>query len=139
MSIRSDLRNYLVSKTGITNLIASRIYPVRRPQAVTGDSICFWRTSGDHDHNLTGSSGTAIPSFAIDVLSDDYTRADAIAEAVRQVMQGFAGTMGTTVVKSVILVDEQDGYDDPADGSDKLTYRIALLYRIRYTESKPTP
>lgn len=142
MSIRGDLRTHLAAQTGITNLIGGatpRIYPVRRPQAVTGDAICFWRTSGGHDHNLTGSSGTAIGTFAIEAISSSYTNADAIAEAIRQGMQGFSGTMGSTAVKSVILDDEQDGYDDPLDGSDVVTYRIALLYRIRYTESKPTP
>lgn len=137
MSIRSDLRTYLLSNTEITDLVGQRIFPCRRPQNVTGDAICFWRTSGDHDHNLTGSSGTAIPTFAIEVLSTTYLTADAIAEAVRQVMQGFRGDMGTTEVKTVILADEQDGFDENDKGDDVATYRIALLYRIRYTESKP--
>ena len=139
MSIRTDLRTYLLSKTGITTLIGQRIFACRRPQNVTGDALCFWRTSGGHDHNLQGSSGTAIPTFALEVLSTDYMAADTIAEAVRQAMQGFSGSMGSTVVKSVILADEQDGFDESEKSDDETTFRIALLYQIRYTESKPTP
>lgn len=135
--IRASLYAYLSSQTGITNLVGQRIYPVVRPQGVSGDAICFWRTSGGHDHNLTGSSGTAIPSFSIEVLSDSYTQAEIIAEAVREAMQGFSGTMGTTQVKTVILEDEKDAYDAPQDATDAPTFIIALLYRIRYTESKP--
>lgn len=79
-----------------------------------------------------------MPTFAIVCISTSYTAADAIAEAVRQAMQGFRGTMGSTTVSTVLLADEQDEYDEPEDASDKGTYRIILLYRIRYAESKPT-
>lgn len=142
MSIRSALFTYLAGKAGVTAIVGTspvRIYPVVRPQGGDMPALTYARMSGGHDHNLQGSSGTAIPTFELDCFGDTYAQADALAEAIRQVMQGFSGTMGSVAVKSVILDDESDGYDPPEDDSDRGAFYISLKYRIRYTESIPTP
>lgn len=107
------------------------------PQSAQRPAITYQRVTGGHEHRLTGSSGTAIPTFELDCWADSYEAADQLAEAVRQVMQGFSGTMGSTTVHSVILDDEADQFTPPSDGSDNGIYSITLRYRIRHTESIP--
>lgn len=80
-----------------------------------------------------------MPTFEIDCWADSYSGADTLAEAVRQELQGFSGTMGSDTVTSVTLDDEEDAYEPPDDGSDEGIFRITLRYRIQYRESKPTP
>jgi len=134
--IRSSLRSHLATHVAS---VGSRIYPVVLPEGHDNNltAITYSRVTGGHDHNLKQATGSAIPTFEIDCWSKSYEAADQLAEAVRQQMQGFSGTMGATSVKSVILDDEQDAYEAPQDGSDNGLYRITLRYRIRYTESVP--
>lgn len=100
--------------------------------------MTFERLSGGHDHTLSAAAGSAIPRFRIHCWGSTDTGVDALAEALRNVMQGFSGTMGSTTVQSVILEDEFDEYEDPEDGSDNGVFGIAHDYQIRYAESLPT-
>ncbi|WP_254509887.1 tail completion protein gp17 [Anatilimnocola floriformis] len=134
--IRSSLRQYLA--TNLANLVGSRIFPLVLPQSAARPAITYARTTGGHDHNLKQATGSAIPVFELDCWADSYEAADQLAEAVRQKMQGFSGTMGSVSVRAVILDDEVDAFEVPSDGSDNGIYRISLKYRIRYDESIPT-
>lgn len=145
-SIRSALFSYLSGKTGVTAIVGTspvRLYPLARPQGGELPAMTYARVTGGHDHNLTAASGTAIPTFELDCFAETYAEADALAEAIRQVMQGFSGSFGTggnaVAVKAVLLDDESDGYDLPQDDSDRGAFFITLRYRIRYSESIPTP
>ena len=143
MSIRSDLRTYLQSKSEITDIVANRIFPVVlpegfRPAQNNQPAITYSRVTAGHEHVAKGSAGNAIPIFEL-VCWGNYDAADNLAEALRLVMQGFDGPMGTTSVQSCIYDDETDGYEDAADGSDDGDYTITLRYRIRYVAALPTP
>lgn len=140
MSIRSGLFSYLSGQASVTAIVGTspaRIYPVYLPEGRPRPSLLYKRTDGGHDHTLKGSAGNALAKFEIDVIADSYSEADALAEVVRQVMQGFKGMFGTTDVRSVILDDELDDYVGPIDASDKGVFFITLTYSIRYTESVP--
>src|SRR5262245_3914279 len=129
--IRSDLRNYLTT-------VCSRVYPVVLPQGVALPAITYSRVTGGHDHNLKSATGSAIPTFELNCLALSYQQADELAEAVRQKMQGFSGTLGTSEVRSTILDDEADSFESLQDDSDDGVFIITLRYRIRYDESVPT-
>lgn len=137
MSIRSDLRKYLSEQDTIIPVVASRIYPILRPQDDALPALTYTRMTGGHGHNLKQSSGWAIATFEIECLAETYAAADALAEIVRQKMQGFSGLMGTTKVQSAILDDESDSIEAPEDDSDEVVFIITLYYRILHTESVP--
>lgn len=140
MSIRSGLRTYLASQPAITAIVGpSGIYPVRLPQTAAVPALLYRRETGGHDHVLTGSGGHALANFRLDCVADKYADVDALAEAVRQALQGFSGSMGDATVRNVILEDEHDDYVAPLDGSDVGLFVTSLTYRIRYTESVPAP
>ena len=139
MSTRSDLKTYLESKSTITAVVSTRIFGVKRPQKIrTLPAITFERMNGGHDHTLSAAAGSAIPRFRIRCWAATYVAADALAEILRNVMQGYRGTMGSTTVQSVILDDEFDEYEESEDGSDQGVFGIAHDYLIRYVESVPT-
>jgi hypothetical protein len=136
--IRSSLRTYLLAQAPLAALIGDRLYPVACPETATLPAVTYRRASGGHLHNLTSASGAAIPEFELVVWAETYEDADEVAEAIRQEMQGFRGTMGSDAVKSVILDDEDDSIAEPDDNSDQPIYAITLRYRIQYVETKPT-
>ena len=142
MSIRSGLFSHLSGTAAITAIVGTspkRIYPVFLPQGRPHPALIYKRIDGGHDHNLKGSAGHATGKFQIDALSDSYEGADTLAEAVRQAMDGFGGTFGSTDVRSVKLDDEEDDYVEPFDASDEGVFVITLTYSILYAESIPTP
>lgn len=131
--IRSSLRQYLVD----SDIVGTRAFPVVLPQSADLPAITYARTTGAYDHNLKGSSGVAIPTFELDCWAPTYEQADQIAEAVRQKMQGFSGTMGSVTVTSVILDDESDHFEPAQDASDRAVFRITLRYRVQHRVSVP--
>ena len=142
MSIRSGIFNYLSNQSTITAIVGTappRIYPVALPEGKPRPALLYKRVEGGHDSTLKGSGGHALGKFEFDAIADNYSDADALAEALRQVMQGFVGTFGDTAVRAVVLEEEVDDYLGPVDGSGRGVYTITLTYAIRYTESVPTP
>ena len=136
--IRSSLRQYLAAQSEITALVSTRIYPVFAPESATFPAIIYARKSGGHDHNLHSATGSAMPAFELTCLAPTYEQVDQLAEVIRQKMQGFRGPMGSVNVRSVILDDEADGFEDLGEAaSDRLVYSITLTYRIRYDETVP--
>ncbi len=148
MSIRRDLRTYLLTKTGLTNLITGadnkrHLHLSYIPQGDTSieayPAIVYRRATGEHDHDLDGSSGRADPVFEFAVLSVDPNKTEDIAEQLRLAMQGFKGSMASTSVDTVTLTDEYDQYIDSKIGDAIGFYVTYLEYKIGYHESIPTP
>jgi deferrochelatase/peroxidase EfeB len=130
------LRSYLAADAGVSALVASRIYPVALDVTAPRPALVYQRMPrSPHDQTLTASLGTSLATFHITAFADDYADADALAEAVRQAMQAFSGTMGATHVDSAVLADDYDEYFDPVDGSSRGTYAVISEFRIRYRES----
>lgn len=146
MSIKSALTTYLESKTAITDIVGSgenaRIYPVRRPENTGLPCIVYRRMPKDDSHAQTidKAGGTDAPVFRLTCYAEQYGDADALGEALRQVLQGFRGTMGTVTVNACVLKDQYDGdWDAPDDGGDEGVYQDVNDYLIRYSTTIPTP
>ena len=94
---------------------------------------------------LSGSAGFAQPDVQLIVVDKptdqpinplSFSNIKRIGEALRQVMQGFRGYMGSTVVRAVALTNEADVYSPPQDAGEGAD-QLFLTYSILYEESKP--
>jgi len=139
MSIRAALLDYLAAQPSVTALVGTRIYWTRRPQGSGLPAIVCNRITGGHAHTLDGGAGWAQPTIQIDCIATSNTAAESLAEALRDEMQGFSGTWGSTRVTSVILRNELDLYDADKVAGDIGTHRIALDYEIQHEDTVPTP
>lgn len=139
MSLQQDVRTYLLTKAGVTNLVGTTgIYCQKVDQGVDPPYIVIYRIGAEHGHTLTKASGWALARLQIDCFATSFPSAEAIAEAVRQVLQGLSGTFGTTVVSSVVLDTDGDDFSVSNTGDDVGTYRVHADYRMLYAESIPT-
>ena len=136
--VEASLFLYLQGQSTITDLVSNRIYPVRLPRAATLPAVSYRRITGGYGHLLDGGDGSAAPRFQVDVWANSYGQAKSIAEALRQVMQGFCGKFDCLTIHSVILENESDHYEQPTDASDEGIYHIALDYFILHEVSIPT-
>lgn len=139
MSLQQDMRTYLLSKSGVTNLVTTTgVFCQKVDQGYSLPYVVIYRIGAEHGHTLVKASGWALARLQIDCFAATFSAAEAIAEAVRQVLHGLAGTFGTTQVSSVVLDNDGDDFGVPNVGDDVGTYRTHADYRILYAESIPT-
>jgi hypothetical protein len=137
VSITQDVVTYLLTKTGVTTHTSTRIYDGHVPQGDSYPAVTVKMIDGGHAHDIDGSAGFATPTVQIDVWSRNKVTNCTVAEAIRQVMQGFKGTMGSSTVTGVSLIGDIDLDGPPNIGTEVPIHQKALDYWIRHTESVP--
>lgn len=127
--IRPALVAFLLADSGIAAVVGTRVCPMRLPQGVKGDSIVYTRVSGEGDHHMQGPSGLARVRMQIDAWSKTIPAAAALANLVKELIDGYQGTMGLVEVQGIFFDGEREDYDDTAE-----MYRVSRDYIIVYAE-----
>ena len=142
MSIQSALYEHLKDDSGISAIVGSKVYPL---VAAPGDPpyITFQLITRGHEHDMGAASGLARTRIQINCWQSTATLAETLADTVRDALDGFSGTMGTTntaAVKSCRLDSELEAYDPPADAdrAEAGVFSIKMDFLIWYTETIPT-
>ena len=145
MSLQTDIRRLLLSKSAITSLVGNRVSPSYVPQKNrVYPSITYSLVSNNSAHHLQGGAGYAERRLQIDVFAVSETSRDAVVEAIRNQLQGFpaAGTSGTigagTVVTSIVYMGSRDLYEPDQVGADTGYFWNSTDYWIRFQEAAPT-
>lgn len=132
--IRPALRSFLLSYSPISDVVGARLFPIKLPQGTTADSIVYNRISGAGDYHLQGLSGFANNRIQIDAWAPTADKATALADLIRDRIDGYRGEMGTDsppsiTVHGVFMADQREDYDEEA----KL-HRMSRDYFINFTE-----
>lgn len=145
MSWPADLRTYLLSKSSITNLVGTRVYPDYIPQKnSTYPAIVYQIISDTPEHTLAGAALHTGTRVQLDVYAATALVRAQVVEALRNVLQGFPPTstltFGTTdtLVSSVRYVNSFDIYEPPQDNSDTGLFRNSTDYWFRLKRTAPT-
>ncbi|MGE3623693.1 MAG: DUF3168 domain-containing protein [Bdellovibrionales bacterium] len=114
----------------------ARVYYVQLPQHNVGPNywpaLLITKVSGYRDQHLRGPSGWANPRFQIDCFAQTYMAAKELADAVRELMDGYVGTRKGTLIRDCSLSNERDNYEE-----DVKLYTVSLDFQIWNTESNP--
>lgn len=140
MSISADLLTYLKSQSTITAIVGSgtsaRIYPDFIKEGMSRPCIQYRKISGGEITGISGGHGLHKATFEITAIAANRASADALDDALYDVLQGGNRTMGSTVVTEVVV--NQDGRDAGADpaaaGSDQHDYWSRTNYELWYSE-----
>lgn len=137
MSMKSSLVSYLRSQAAVTALVGQR---VRLSQAEQSDSsrVIINQITGDDKEHMLAATGKTIATFQINCDELSPIKADALAIAVRSVLQGFRGTMGDVSVSMCHLDQERDFTEPPIEGFHRGIYSVQQDYLIGWTVSIPT-
>jgi len=140
--IETELKEYLKTKTGITDIVgsgtASRIYTTRAKQSTIVPNIVFEVFEGTSEEHLTGVSGVASNRIQIDCFAESELAAFLLAEEVRLApLQGvFAATFGTTYNHGVTATqNNRSGYDEKTAATDQRRYWVSRDYIITYQQA----
>lgn len=108
MSVEEGLYSLLSNDEAASALVGSRIFPLIAPQADSLPYITYQEISGIRQHVLAGPVGMVCSRFQINCWGQVYEDCDAVATAVRKLLDGYAGTAGGTVVHKAKLDSEID-------------------------------
>ncbi len=124
MSIPADLVTYLQADVTLDALIDGRVHRHRIPPDPTFPLIVYRRISTPELH----VSAYVEPRFQFDCWAETDTGADAVANALRDALEGFHGAMGSTHVHAMVL-NRIDDYDE-----DAARWRVILDARLMYRD-----
>lgn len=135
---RAGLKQYLLDDGTISGLVSSRVYPVTLPQGVRETSIVYHRISETESLHMQGPSGLVAARFQIDAISKTADGAANLADAIKERLNGFAGTItfgsdsppsGEIKVQGVFISTGSDDYD-----AESQLYRMTRDYVFWFAE-----
>lgn len=134
MAIEKALCTILNRAEAVTNIIGTSIYPlVLSPDAVL-PALVYQQIAGPRDHVTAGPSGLASPRFQITCWAATYGKADELADAVRQTLDGYSGTVDGVVIRVIHLLDESDMPGTRPDNKVLSRYGKRLDFEISHIE-----
>ena len=134
---RYGLRAYLLSDGVIAGIVGNAVYPIKLPQAQTQPSIVYTRISETEGYHMQGPNGLLSSRFQIDAWAKSIDVASTLANAIKERIGGFSGTIsfGTdspadfVKVQGIFLTDAREDYDN-----DMQMYRMSRDYFIWYED-----
>lgn len=128
MSLETDLVAYLNGVSEITALVDGRIMPWPQDQNPEFPLLTYFRVTGSIVSSLTsGSSGLLHTEMQFDCWSRRRIETWDLAEALKEALLGFSGTMGSTVVGPILFRDERDFYEEEDEVARRMM-RLGIWY-----------
>lgn len=127
-TIEKAIRAILVADSTV-KAITTRCYPAKIPQDPTYPLILFFKVTGKRDHHLQGPSGLAHPRFQVEAWATTYDAAKALANAIREALDGYSGTQGTVVIGSILMESERDTYEEAVS-----CHRVIMDFFVWHSE-----
>jgi len=136
------VRYLLINDATVAALVDTRVHPQRAPQGGALPYEVFRRIDGDHQRHMTAASGLVKVIVQLDSVSESWEEVKAMAEANREALDGYAGTLSINnenlVVQEISLAGDRDGYIPPATAEDNGKHVITQDFEVWHEESVPT-
>lgn len=111
-TIEEAIFAYLSNNSFVTDLVSTRIYPVKFPQTTTMPCIVYQRidTPRSYTHDDGGALGAfATPRFQFEAWSTTYAEGKRISDTIRNALNHFKGELGySSVVVTVSDIAAQN-------------------------------
>lgn len=132
MIFEEELRSYLVTVDEITAIVGQQIYGIIRPQGLRPlPEILISRVSTIRQEKFCGTDPLVSADFTFDIYAIGLSQATALARMLRQLFRGFSGTMGSTPVGPIFLVNE---FSISGSDPDPGIIRVQMTFTIWYQE-----
>jgi hypothetical protein len=129
------LYHRLTSRTAVSSLIGSRVYPMMAPQGAPLPLVVYQRTGVDRPQSLAGNVGNPVVTLQLTSYGTSYTAVKSIARAVRLAVDGWTGTTASVTIQRSTLVTESDGMEIPADDQQLPYYSVQQSFEFRINEA----
>lgn len=116
--IGKALRTHLLTKTAITDLVSTRIYPDVLPQGVTLPAVTYQHIFEQSNNHLGGSENTGETTVQFDVYASTRSEANTAAEAIRKELDNLSGTLSSIWFDSVLPDIGRHRFESSQDADD---------------------
>lgn len=135
--IEQALYSRLKNDAGVFGEVGLRIYPQVIPDDASMPAVAYSRVGGEHIRSLTGSSMAANPRYELICWADTLTGAKAVAEQVRDCLDGYSGTIDSVTIHACVLENDSDLLQQQAGADAQRHYGIEMTFNIWHSESDP--
>ena len=129
MSIYSAIVTRLEADATLTALISDRLYPDEVPQDDDLPAVFYMTVSDIKDQFLTVQSPLEAPNIQFTAYADTKAEAAEVADAIKASLNDYQGTLSTSTVQYIQLVNELPSKYTTADGTKKF-YTHDLEYQV---------
>ena len=135
-TIENAIYSMLSSDGPLSALVGTRIDPLLVPQGVAMPAVSYKQLPSSRDDTLGGPTGLVRSQWEFTCWSDLYSEARAVADALRQAISGFDGTVSGVVIQAVQAPsDEHDVPANPAGKDVARRYGKSLDFTIWFFET----
>lgn len=127
MAVRKELASFLYGKPAIEALVGRRIYPLAVEPDKPLPAVVFAKEPHrSHEFHLDGPANYDFSLIRFDAIAPTYGQAWAIANAIRDVLNGESGfELSGRIVDQCELIDSWDA-DERDEETDALTAYVAV-------------
>ena len=136
--IEAGLATYLKAQAGVSGIVGTRVFPHRKPRGKVSPFIVFQRDDTERVFSLSGHSGLTEATIQLGCWADTYLAAKQLADAVRLVVDGYQGAMGTFDVRRAHIVAENDTADLRPSNKEMEEFGVFMWVEILYCETAPS-
>jgi hypothetical protein len=127
------------SPNPVAALVSTRVYPDVLPQTPTFPAIRYTRISTARSQfrvlsRAGGKATRAQPRFQVDAYALTRAQANAVADAVREVLDGYSGTAASFTIDQAAVEDEGADLEEGVGPGGAPVYRARLDFFISYAE-----
>jgi len=126
------IRYKLVNTSGVTNLVGTKIRPMRAADADTYPYIIYEKISEPSLQTKDGNSDWYKARYQLSMLATTLASVHSIADAVRAALDGAGGTIAGFNVQRITFIEERDIFNDNSavDGVYMLQQDYYLIIQI---------
>ena len=136
MPIEDALYTRLIAVTALTDLVSTRIFPVKdQAENPTFPYITYQRLGGERHSAMGADTGDVSSEFTFNVWAkstgsdNGYDVARDVATEIRGALQRFSGTVAGVEFKETFVVNESDIGED-----EENVYHRVIDFEIHHTE-----
>lgn len=129
------LRNALISDATVSGMVGDRVFNQTASPADPLPFIICRRSGIEREQTFGGPMGVPRLSMDFDLYAVTYEEVRELADAVRDVLDGFGGTFDNTTVKQVSLEDESDELVQLAGSEKPPAFAVKMSFDIWWQET----
>lgn len=125
--IESSAASYLLSYTGLTALVSTRINPVVLPTPATYPSVTYQKIGAEDELGMGQDSGICEGRLQFDCWGSTYSSTKSVAVQIKKAFKNFTGNMKGTYIHCCKLANETDTFTSSV-------FRTTLEFEFQYEE-----
>ena len=129
MAIEEAIYTLVTGNASVKALIGLRLLPGVIPQDTRLPAAAYQVISTGRNYNHDGQSSISTPVIGFTFDSRSIDEARSVAEAVRQVLSGYHGEVGSVKIGSIFLINQFEGYNPASE-----IHNVRQDYQVTWKE-----